>query len=98
MRSVAALLPKFKASGLRVGVLTNGPSDGVALEWVTECEWVDAMVVSGIDGVGKPSPAAFRLIVDRLGTTTANCWFIDDSADHVEAARGPRLHCRPIQG
>jgi HAD superfamily hydrolase (TIGR01509 family) len=84
---VYAVLTKLKAAGLKIGILSNGPSDAAAHEWLRHSGMVDATVLSGADGVGKPSRQAFQLILDRLDSTADRSWFIDDDASHVEAAR-----------
>jgi 2-haloacid dehalogenase len=52
------------------------------------------IVVSGAEGIAKPDPAIFRLLLDRYHLGTASTLFIDDSPGHVEAARqlGMRAH------
>jgi len=47
----------------------------------------DDVVVSAEVGMAKPDPAIFRLAVERLGLTPAECVFVDDWDDNVEAAR-----------
>src|SRR6516162_8506470 len=49
--------------------------------------WFDGTVVSGFEGVAKPDPRVFELLLDRFGLTAADTLFIDDSAKNVEAAR-----------
>ena len=43
--------------------------------------------MSGFEGVAKPDPRVFELLLDRFGLTAADTLFIDDSAKNVEAAR-----------
>jgi 2-haloacid dehalogenase len=49
--------------------------------------WFDGTVVSGFEGVAKPDPRVFELLLDRFGLEPASTVFIDDSAANVEAAR-----------
>jgi 2-haloacid dehalogenase len=49
--------------------------------------WFDGTVVSGFEGVAKPDPRVFELLLDRFGLTAATTVFIDDSAKNVRAAR-----------
>ena len=74
----------LRRQGIRVGVLTNGPSDfqrrkletsGVGAE-------VDAVAVSGELGVAKPDERAFALALDLLGTTAAETAMVGDSVEN----------------
>jgi 2-haloacid dehalogenase len=47
----------------------------------------DGSVVSGFEGVAKPDPRAFELLLERFGLDPARTVFIDDSRANVEAAR-----------
>jgi HAD superfamily hydrolase (TIGR01509 family) len=82
------LITQIRANGVLVGVLSNGPRDNAEMQeaLVFSRSPVDAWVLSGRDGVGKPDPAAFQLIASRLGVEPSDCFFIDDGAQHVEAA------------
>ncbi|GGK30026.1 HAD family hydrolase [Salinarimonas ramus] len=54
------------------------------------------VVVSGHEGVIKPDPVIYRLLLDRYGLEAGACLFIDDSEKNVAGARavGMRaLHC-----
>lgn len=47
---------------------------------------LEAVVVSGAEGVAKPNPAIFGILVDRYGLDPACTVFVDDSAANVDAA------------
>lgn len=47
----------------------------------------DDLVVSAEVGMAKPDPAVFRLAAERLGVAPAECVFVDDWDQNVEAAR-----------
>jgi 2-haloacid dehalogenase len=49
------------------------------------------IVVSGDEGVGKPDPAVFALLGERMGRPLTGCVFIDDSATNVTAASAAGL-------
>ena len=77
-------LRALRALGIRVGVLTNGPSDvqrrkldvsGLGPE-------LDAITVSGEIGVAKPDPEAFRIALERLGTTGEETAMVGDSLEN----------------
>jgi putative hydrolase of the HAD superfamily len=48
----------------------------------------DAVVGSADLGHAKPARAAFEAAADRIGVPLERCLFVDDTAGHVEAARG----------
>ena len=50
-------------------------------------EIFDDVVISAEVGMAKPDPAIFRLALDRLGLAPAECVFVDDWDQNVEAAR-----------
>ena len=50
--------------------------------------WLDGTVVSGFEGVAKPDPRVYELLLDRFGLDAATTLFIDDSPKNVAAARG----------
>lgn len=90
-----ALLTELHGSGVRTGILTNGSSDAVVVggpAHVLRSGYVHASVVSGRDGVGKPQPEAFALILERLGVAASDAWFVDDLPSHVDAGRACGLH------
>lgn len=74
----------LRRSGVRVGVLTNGPSafqrrkleaSGIGAE-------VDAIAVSGELGVAKPDERAFALALDLLETDAADTAMVGDSLEN----------------
>jgi 2-haloacid dehalogenase len=44
------------------------------------------IIVSGDEGLLKPGPEIFRLLLDRHGLAAGDCLFIDDSWANVEGA------------
>jgi putative hydrolase of the HAD superfamily len=44
-------------------------------------------VISGIEGVRKPDPAIYALVVDRIGVPAADCVFVDDLPGNLKPAR-----------
>ncbi len=49
---------------------------------------IDRYVVSGAEGLVKPDPCLFQVLLDRYGLCAADCTFVDDNPDNVAAARG----------
>jgi 2-haloacid dehalogenase len=51
----------------------------------------DGTVVSGFEGVAKPDPRVFELLLERFHLDPSRTLFVDDSRANVEAARGVGL-------
>jgi 2-haloacid dehalogenase len=84
------ILRSLKEQGVPVYALTNmetwtypGRRDRYPF-----LRWFDGTVVSGFEGVAKPDPRVFELLLDRFGLNAASTLFIDDSQKNVAAARG----------
>ncbi len=71
------------ARDYRLGLLTNGPSDiqRLKLEATGLGDLFDAVVVSGEEGVAKPDPAVFTVVLDRLGGDPETTVMVGDSWD-----------------
>ena len=72
----------------KLAILSNAPPD--LTRWLDDWEMRDLFEVvfcSGDEGMIKPDPAAFKLTLERLGVEPGEAVFIDDTPEHVEAAR-----------
>ncbi|MBP2311139.1 HAD family hydrolase [Azospirillum soli] len=58
----------------------------------------DGIVVSGEERLVKPDPAIFELLLERYGLTASDCFFIDDNAANVEAARDTGMVAHQFTG
>jgi 2-haloacid dehalogenase len=54
--------------------------------------WFDGIVVSGLEGVIKPDPRIFRVLVERYGIDPRAAVFIDDVAANAAAAEALGIH------
>lgn len=50
-------------------------------------KWFDGLLISGDEGVIKPDPVIYDLLIDRFGLTAERTVFIDDRLENVETAR-----------
>ena len=50
-------------------------------------QMIDRYVVSGAEGLVKPDPRLFQVLLGRYGLRAEECIFIDDNPDNVAAAR-----------
>lgn len=93
------LLEALRARGTPLYAITNFAADTFA-----EClprypflaQFRD-VVVSGREGLLKPEPAIFRLLLDRNGLKAARCLFIDDSAANARGAETVGMQAHHFQ-
>lgn len=86
---VVAILRELRDRPVRLYALSNFSGElfrqaRPRFEFVT---WFDGLVISGDEGVVKPDPRIYRLLLDRYGLNAASTVFVDDRPENVEAAR-----------
>ncbi len=90
------LLEALRARGVPLYAITNFAADTFeeCLQHFPLLGQFRDIVVSGREGIVKPDPAIFRLLLERNGLDAARCLFIDDSAANVRGAEavGMRAH------
>ena len=59
-------------------------------------DWFDGIVVSGSEGVIKPDPRIFRILLDRYGIAANEAVFIDDNPKNAQAASAARHPRHPL--
>ena len=83
------LIDRLKEAGYRLVVLYNTCPPHV--EWITRhrdvLERFDACVFSFEVPAMKPEPEIYRVAVAESGCEAEECFFVDDLAENVEAAR-----------
>ena len=86
MREVISIL---KSSGYELFGLTNWSMETFpeAREHFGILQMIDRYVVSGAEGLVKPDPRLFQVLLDRYNLKAEDCIFIDDNPDNVAAAR-----------
>ena len=82
------ILHDLKEQGYPVHAITNfsgelWPVTVAAYPFLAE---FGVAVVSGEEGVLKPDPEIFRILLSRTGQRAEDCIFIDDRQDNVDAA------------
>jgi len=98
-----ALIRDAKAAGIPVGVLTNDLTafhDRAWLARMTILAEFDHLVDGRTEGVMKPDPAAYRLILERMGVPAEGTVFIDDQPVNLRGAEAVGLtpvHLDPVQ-
>ena len=84
-----AVLDALRVRGVRLFALTNWSHDtfAIARQRYAFLDWFKDIVVSGTEGMIKPDPALFQLLLTRGGIDPARAVYIDDTARHVDAAK-----------
>jgi putative hydrolase of the HAD superfamily len=77
---------RARAAGVRTGLISNS--------WGTRrydrpllAELFDGIVLSGEEGMRKPTPEIYRLGAERIGLALEQCVFVDDLPFNLEPAR-----------
>lgn len=94
VRAEASLaLAAAQRAGLRTAVLTNDIAHFHPRwhETISFLSLVDVVVDGSLTGVLKPDPAAYRLVLEALGTCPEQTVFVDDQPVNVEGARAVGL-------
>jgi 2-haloacid dehalogenase len=84
----SGLLAELGQVGVRLIALTNWSAETfpVAKERFGILRRFEAIVVSGAEGLIKPEPALYQLVLDRHGLSADSTVFVDDSPSNVAAA------------
>lgn len=93
IRPTEQLIEALKADGrYRLYVLSNMSHEFIEfLRRVPVYRHFDGEVVSCEEGICKPEPAIYRLLLDRYGLDPRETLFIDDRPENVEAAERERI-------
>ena len=83
------LIEELKIQRYEIYGLTNWSMETFpeAREHFGILQMIDRYVVSGAEGLVKPDPRLFQVLLDRYGLKAEECIFIDDNPDNVDAAR-----------
>ena len=90
------LIRDSKAAGIRVGIHTNDLTTFHDAEWLdrmTILKEFEVMVDGRSDGVYKPEPAAYRLMIERMGLPAEDIVFIDDQPGNIKGAESVGMVC-----
>ncbi len=84
----------LKSKGYRVLILSN-----LSNKTLTECaddmkflNYIDGGILSFRDGVVKPEPEIYQLLIDRYFLKPEECVFLDDRRENIEAAKAFGMH------
>ncbi|KAI6179182.1 Bifunctional epoxide hydrolase 2 [Aphelenchoides besseyi] len=83
-------IEKLKANGIKLGLLTNNGYWSPKRERTTILdhadEIFDVVVESAREGVRKPDPKIYEIMLERIGKKAEECVFVDDLKQNVDAA------------
>ena len=84
-----ALFAQLKEQGRKVFGITNYPADKFDLSrpHYPFFDWFDGVVVSGREGLVKPDPRIFTLLLHRYSLRAQDLVFVDDSLKNIAAAQ-----------
>lgn len=76
-------LDAFRRRGCRLGMVTNGDA-GMQRDKIARFElepWFDAIVIEGEFGAGKPDPAVYHHILERLDVAPRDAMMVGDNLE-----------------
>ena len=84
------IVDELQHHGVRVLGLTNWSAENFheAARSAPVIDRLEDILVSGVEGMAKPDPAIFALLIERFGLDPARTAFTDDSPANIAAARG----------
>lgn len=87
------ILEELRRQGVRLLALTNWSAETfpVARAGFGFLQHFEGIVVSGEEGVAKPDPRIFRILLERYDVDPARTVYVDDSPRNVVAARAAGL-------
>jgi 2-haloacid dehalogenase len=88
IRPSLEIVAALKQAGYPLYGLSNWPLEKylIARQKYAFFGWFDDVLVSGEAKLVKPDPRIFRMLLERIGRTAAECVYIDDSRTNVSAA------------
>jgi len=96
----AELVSELAELGIRLLGLTNWSAETIhhAPVAAPAIAMLEDLLVSGHEGLAKPDPAIFELLIERYRLMPEQTLFVDDVAANVEAARSVGLHAHLFTG
>jgi 2-haloacid dehalogenase len=94
IEGTVAILRELRDAGTPLYALTNWSHETfpIALELYDFLGWFDGIVVSGREGLVKPDPRLYGVLLDRYRLRAADVVYIDDNAANAAAATQIGMH------
>jgi len=94
IEETVAVLEELKQCGTPLFALTNWSAE--TFPYVEHrypfMDWFQYILVSGREGMKKPNPRIFRLLLDRCQLSVEGTLFIDDNEENIQTATNIGLH------
>lgn len=89
MPGMRELINELRGKNYEIYGLTNWSMETFpeARQHFSILQLIDRYVVSGAEGLVKPDPRLFQVLLQRYSLQAKECTFVDDNPDNVEAAR-----------
>lgn len=89
IESGISLVQRAKAAGYGIYGLSNWAAETFSREKPKHkiFDLFDGMIVSGFEGVIKPDPQIYKLLLSRFNLTAGECLFIDDNGYNLTPAQ-----------
>jgi 2-haloacid dehalogenase len=94
IEGTVSIASELKQRGVPLYALTNWSSETFPSQRARFAflDWFDGIVVSGDEGVIKPDPRIFRVLLERHGIAPEEAVFIDDNPRNAETASALGIH------
>lgn len=94
LEGTVAIAGELKRRGVPLYALTNWSAETYPSQRrrFAFLDWFDGVVVSGHEGVIKPDPRIFRVLLDRYSIAAEEAVFIDDNPANAQAAATLGIH------
>lgn len=94
IEETVTILDELHANGIRLLALTNWSAETfpIALERFEFLQRFEGILVSGAEGVIKPSPEIFQLLASRYDVDCRRAVFIDDHKPNIDGAQREGFH------
>ena len=94
LEDTVAIVSELRARGVPLYALSNWSHETFPAQRARFAflDWFDGIVISGSEGVIKPDPRIFRILLDRYGLAANESVFIDDNPKNAQAASAVGLH------
>ncbi|MCX4402446.1 MULTISPECIES: HAD-IA family hydrolase [unclassified Streptomyces] len=86
---IVAAAKRARAAGIKVAMLSNSFGIEPYNPYADKGMWIDffdAVILSELEGVRKPSPVIYERALDALELTGPECVFVDDHAENLPPA------------
>ena len=93
IEGMVELIKKLKKDGYKIYLLSNILKEFADyMDYYEVFDMFDGLILSGVEGVVKPSDEIFRLTLDKFGLKAEESLFIDDLKHNIEGAERNKIN------